>query len=416
MIRPSQPPTWESCKSIANGLARAYELALDGARMTILNHNESHSYFRIFQTAHEIRKQGPDYLVFSDYQPAPFRLLRQLKSVYEDGSLPELVIHLYGDFFPQLGKWVECEKDLVGFGIRFICASTAQLNLYSSAFCQVDQLCLVPFPVDTDLISFSAKAREEARSQLRLSAKDFVLIYAGRLSPDKNVVPLVQTLLHTLQAYRIPQKILLVGNLNDFASLVPLRLPINGYYAWLKQVCDNRVTLIPHQNAAELRSLYCAADLFVSLSTASSEIFGLAPAEALCCGLPLALTDWGGYKDFATDDGTIWKFPVNLSAAGPVPTAMIRKDFLDKIYLSRNNVKMRQKRAHAFVQKYGIKAIAEKLQLMIGARPPPTFTSFSEKAHKVYRSSRPQTLLQDINRKYGQNVQNTKHKNGSLLS
>ncbi len=316
----------------------------------------------------------------------------------------------------MLAEWVGHEDSLHGFKIRFICASSAQVSLYSKAFSNEAHLGLVPFPVDSGQFSFASHIRAETRKRLQIPKKELVLIYAGRFSPEKNVAALVQALLHILRAYSIPHRILLVGNFNDLGSIGPLGLPMNSYYPWLNQVSDDSVTLIPHQCAADLRDLYCAADLFVSLSTASSEIFGLAPAEALCCGLPLAVTEWAGYKDFSSDDGAIWKFPVTLSTRGPVPTAVIAQDFLNNVYLCRNDSEVRTARAKGFANKYGVVAVAQNLRSLILSSPAPRFISFSERAHKLIRSTQPQALLKNVVREYGPNVKKSKFENDPALS
>ena len=53
-------------------------------------------------------------------------------------------------------------------------------------------------------------------------------------------------------------------------------------------------------NQSELKSLYCASDLLINLSTHNDEDYGMAPAEALCCGCPAILSSWGGFFSFKT--------------------------------------------------------------------------------------------------------------------
>ncbi len=45
------------------------------------------------------------------------------------------------------------------------------------------------------------------------------------------------------------------------------------------------------------RSIWSAADIFISLSDNLQETFGLTPVEAMAAGLPCVVTDWNGYKD-----------------------------------------------------------------------------------------------------------------------
>ena len=48
----------------------------------------------------------------------------------------------------------------------------------------------------------------------------------------------------------------------------------------------------------ELRCVYNSCDYYMNLSVHNDEDYGMSPAEALCCGLPCILTDWGGYTSF----------------------------------------------------------------------------------------------------------------------
>ena len=43
--------------------------------------------------------------------------------------------------------------------------------------------------------------------------------------------------------------------------------------------------------------LWAAADIFVSLADNIQETFGLAPVEAMACGLPVIASDWDGYRE-----------------------------------------------------------------------------------------------------------------------
>lgn len=48
----------------------------------------------------------------------------------------------------------------------------------------------------------------------------------------------------------------------------------------------------------ELLGVYHASDLFVSFSTFNDDDYGMSIAEALMCGLPALLTQWGGLPTF----------------------------------------------------------------------------------------------------------------------
>jgi hypothetical protein len=45
------------------------------------------------------------------------------------------------------------------------------------------------------------------------------------------------------------------------------------------------------------QQIWCAADVFTSLSDNIQETFGLTPVEAMAAGLPVVISDWNGYRD-----------------------------------------------------------------------------------------------------------------------
>ena len=57
-------------------------------------------------------------------------------------------------------------------------------------------------------------------------------------------------------------------------------------YAWL-----------PRENILHFEEIERLVDVFVSLSVHQDENFGYAPIEAMACGVPAVVTDWGGYRD-----------------------------------------------------------------------------------------------------------------------
>jgi len=73
-------------------------------------------------------------------------------------------------------------------------------------------------------------------------------------------------------------------------------------------------------SAAQLRSVYAAADALVSPYKA--EGFGLPIVEAMAMGLPVIVTREGPAKDFVTDDYGITIPAVETDAEMTVPTVM----------------------------------------------------------------------------------------------
>jgi alpha-1,6-mannosyltransferase len=156
-----------------------------------------------------------------------------------------------------------------------------------------------------DIEGFGA-ARRDPLLRRRLLARAgggvraYLLLYAGRLAPEKNLP-------------------LLVGMMERLA-LSPdfdFRLVIAGEGMLRKQLeraaavsCPGRVAFIGHiGNRDELAAIYASADAFVHPNPA--EPFGIAPLEALASGLPLIACNRGGLMSYAS--------PANAWLADPDP-------------------------------------------------------------------------------------------------
>ena len=63
---------------------------------------------------------------------------------------------------------------------------------------------------------------------------------------------------------------------------------------------------------ATRRSVWHAADVFVSPSDNIQETFGLAVLEAMASGLPVVASDWDGYRDLVADGETGFLVPTAM--------------------------------------------------------------------------------------------------------
>jgi alpha-1,6-mannosyltransferase len=127
-------------------------------------------------------------------------------------------------------------------------------------------------------------AQFDAREPHRL------LLYAGRLSPEKNI----GLLLETLERLPVEYKLIVAGSgpLADvFAADARRRAP-------------GRVRLLGHVGSrSELAAVYANCDAF--LHPNPREAFGIAPLEAMAAGIPLIGPRSGGVLSYA-DDSNAW--------------------------------------------------------------------------------------------------------------
>lgn len=145
--------------------------------------------------------------------------------------------------------------------------------------------------VDADTF-LPARRAEAARAALRrrigASRSATVLLYAGRISPEKNTGLLVDTMADLAAATARDYHLVIAGDgpsrsalVRDAAARVPGRVHV------LEAVQDRN----------ELADLFANADAFIHPNP--REPFGIAPLEALASGLPLVAPASGGVRSYA---------------------------------------------------------------------------------------------------------------------
>lgn len=161
-------------------------------------------------------------------------------------------------------------------------------------------------------------AREALLSRISLALSDNaasqrLLLYVGRLSPEKNIDVLVDTME------------VLAGDANAEYHL--LFAGDGPRAAWLKSVAaekaPGRIHMLGHiGNREDLANLYANCDALVHPNP--REPFGIAPLEAMASGLPVVAPDAGGVLSYA-NSGNAWL----VNPAGVDFAAGIRDVFSD---------------------------------------------------------------------------------------
>src|SRR5690606_31308639 len=129
----------------------------------------------------------------------------------------------------------------------------------------------------------------------------------------------------------------------------------------------------------------------ISLSTHNDEDFGMSPAEAALCGLPLILSDWGGYSSFKNwikEDCTL--IPLNLDDLRPLPDL---SNFRKQVYKSLNqkpSIQQREIIAQKAKECFSIKSVTTMLESRLSQKAPPLFEGFNSNFYKlssIFKSS-----------------------------
>ncbi|MBA2743620.1 MAG: glycosyltransferase, partial [Chthoniobacterales bacterium] len=131
------------------------------------------------------------------------------------------------------------------------------------------------------------------RATYNISRAARLLIYVGRLAPEKNTGTLFEVF--ELLTKRHPGRfhLLVIGDGQQRDSVLAL------------QASTRSVTWLPYcADAAELASLYRAADLFVHPGT--QETFGLVALESQACGTPVVGIRGGAMEKIVFHDQSAW--------------------------------------------------------------------------------------------------------------
>jgi glycosyltransferase involved in cell wall biosynthesis len=153
--------------------------------------------------------------------------------------------------------------------------------------------------VDEKVFNVSRKNTETRRKilgELNISENATVLLYVGRISPEKNI-KLLYELMCSLVSFRNydtekhdyqlliagdgPQKDWLKEKLNKYAP---------GHFKFFGHIT----------NKSDLADLYANADIFIHPNP--REPFGIAPLEAMASGTPVVVPDSGGVLSYANDE------------------------------------------------------------------------------------------------------------------
>src|ERR1700760_982701 len=170
-------------------------------------------------------------------------------------------------------------------------------------------------PMGVDVTRFSPDRRSTAMRQHLLQQSKggpgtLLLLYAGRLAPEKNL-PLLIGMMRALEHDRTHDyRMILVGDGIQRELLQQLT----------SRQAPGRVHFLDHiTDRDRLAEVYASCDLFVHPNP--REPFGIAPLEAMAAGLPLVGANRGGITSFANEANAWLAEPTAVAFAGAVREA-----------------------------------------------------------------------------------------------
>jgi glycosyltransferase involved in cell wall biosynthesis len=230
---------------------------------------------------------------------------------------------------------------------------------------------LLPFSYDaTHFFPIPEDSRRAVRLRLGFSPADRVLLYAGRITLEKNVHTVLRVF-SVLQRRHPGLRLILAGPISDdpFREFGVAPANLRGLLARATRrlgIPAECVRLMRPSSPGQLRLLYSAADLLVNLTLHHDENFGLAQVEAMACGTPVVGTLWGGLKDTIEDGVSGFGVSTVLTPAG---VKVSWWEAVSRILELIEDETLRQRMADSSVQiaksRYGSAAYAERLEAAI---------------------------------------------------
>ena len=203
--------------------------------------------------------------------------------------------HCHNEFTGQYG----CEK-IIKNTQKFICVS----NYISNALQQYlhtdsSKFVVLKNGINQELFQqhLSKKRLQELRIKYDIKNDEIVLLFTGRIVPEKGVLELLEALKEVNGKY----KLLIVGAaLNDIKTKTKYELDIEKTVKEMKE----KVVFTGYINYEKIYELYHLADIAV-LPSIWDDPAPLTIIESLTCGLPIITTNSGGIPEYALEGTSI---------------------------------------------------------------------------------------------------------------
>ncbi len=167
----------------------------------------------------------------------------------------------------------------------------------------------------------SEKIRKELIAKSGIPENAVVLLYAGRISPEKNVELLLE-IMQVLAKEKADYRLLIAG--------------AGPQKEWLKdqteKLIPNKIIQLGHLDKETLANYYANADIFIHPNP--REPFGIAPLEAMASGIPTVAPNAGGLLFYATDQN-MW-----LPEPNAEDFASAVREIIDNPRLSKEKIRV----------------------------------------------------------------------------
>ncbi|MGQ9608269.1 MAG: glycosyltransferase family 4 protein [bacterium] len=168
----------------------------------------------------------------------------------------------------------------------------------------------LPFGIDCRIFRPHSQANNRiARLSMGVSLSAPLLLYTGRIHPEKNLHALLWIMEEVAKEHE-DAILCIAGPIENDRSLAHhFDIPTDSYYDYIRKEIANRnlahhILLLGSQPSDSLSALYSTADVFINCTIAATENFGYSQVESMACGTPVVCSHIGGLKDTVLEGET----------------------------------------------------------------------------------------------------------------
>lgn len=179
----------------------------------------------------------------------------------------------------------------------------------------------LPFSVDESVFYPADEyERQKIKTQLGFAEDDKIVLYAGRITIEKNLHTLLR-IFRTLQDLVPNLHLVIAGEVQDipFGGMGVYSISMTATLVKLIKELElnaSSIHFVGRKSSAQLRDIYAVADVFVNMTLHHDENFGLSQVEAMACGTPVVGTSWGGLKDTILHGETGYQVSTVVTGSG----------------------------------------------------------------------------------------------------
>ena len=238
-----------------------------------------------------LRKNEYDFLIFETTDKEVVKLPEVIK------KKSKVLFHVHADY---LNDQVDRFKQVVDNTDCFLGVSDfISKKLCSSRYISENKVCTFKNAIDVQTVSDIDKnktVRKKIRQKLGIIDTDVVIVFCGRLSPEKGCLELIKAMEKVNNAkllvlggndFSSNRKTSYVSKLYDAAAKIPGKILFTGY--------------IPHEEVLDYMK---AADIGV-VPSICNESCSLTLLEYRSIGLPTIASDLGGIPEYCTPSSTV---------------------------------------------------------------------------------------------------------------